>query len=310
MSLYRVRPLLLWYNGLIVRSKPDKSPAMNPKSLLDKHAILPKKSLGQNFLHDPNALEKIVSVAELMPQDIVLEIGPGTGALTQHLAAAARQVFAVEIDERMRPILEAQLIRCPNVTLLFQDILEVDVSKVVGSVPYMVVANVPYYITSAILRHLLEAPHAPQRIVMTVQEEVAERVVAKPGDMSLLAVSVQYYAKPQIAARFNAAVFWPRPDVGSAVLRLDVYEKPIVDAPGDDIFFRVVRAGFSQKRKQLRNAVGDGLAIPASLAASLLESAGVDPRRRAETLTLEEWAALARSYHAHQTAGKPPIHDL
>lgn len=270
---------------------------MNPKALLDKFDVLPKKSLGQNFLHDPNALEKIVATAELMPDDTVVEIGPGTGALTVKLAEAAKHVISIEIDERMRPILEGQLARFDNVFVLYQDVLEVDILKTVGPKDFVVVANVPYYITSAILRHLLENYRRPRRIVMTVQTEVAERIAAKPGDLSLLAVSVQYYGKPQIVTRFNRAVFWPRPDVDSAVLRIDTYEKPPVDVPDDKTFFRVVRAGFSQKRKQLKNSVGDGLHIPATQAGEMLERAGIDPRRRAETLILEEWAKLAQVFH-------------
>jgi 16S rRNA (adenine1518-N6/adenine1519-N6)-dimethyltransferase len=156
----------------------------------------------------------------------------------------------------------------------------------VGADEYIVVANVPYYITSAILRYLLENPRRPRRIVLTVQQEVAERLTAKPGDLSILAISAQFYAKTQIAARLNAAAFWPRPEVDSAVVRLDVYDQPPVDVPDERTFFQLVKMGFSQKRKQLKNSLGG---------VELLEHAGIDPRRRAETLTLEEWAALARA---------------
>ena len=268
----------------------------NPKTLLNRYDVLPKKSLGQNFLHDPNTLEKIAASADLMPEDTVLEIGPGTGALTEALARLARRVIAVELDGRLEPILRERFAATPNVELVFQDILQTDVAALVGPEPYVVVANVPYYITSAILRYLLEAPHRPRQIVLTIQLEVAERLVAKPGDLSLLAISVQFYARPRIVSRLSASVFWPRPDVDSAVLRLDVYDQPPVDAPNEATFFRVVRAGFSQKRKQLKNALADGLALPMPETLAFVEVAGVDPRRRAETLTLEEWAALARAY--------------
>src|SRR5690606_23570619 len=158
-----------------------------------------KKSLGQNFLHDPNALEKIVATAEIMPSDTVVEIGPGTGTLTHYLADAAKHVISIEIDERMRPILEAEFADYKNIAFVFEDVLKVDLLSVVGPKDFIVVANVPYYITSLILRHLLEGHHRrPRRIVITVQYELAERVVAKPGDMSLLAVSVQYYGNGQI----------------------------------------------------------------------------------------------------------------
>lgn len=268
---------------------------MNPKTLLDYHEIQPKKGLGQNFLHDPGALEKIAEMAEITPEDTVLEIGPGTGALTQYLARVAKRVIAVEVDERLRPILDSELSGFANVQVIYQDILSVDVAGLLHSQPYMVVANLPYYITSAILRHLLESNHPPRRLVLTVQLEVAERIVATPDDMSLLSVSVQYYGAPRILSRIKPATFWPRPDVDSAVVRIDVYDRPPVDVPDTTTFFRVVRAGFSQKRKQLKNSLGGGLGIGAAQAGDLIERAGIDPRRRAETLTLEEWAALSRA---------------
>ncbi len=261
---------------------------MNPKSLLDFYQVHPKKSLGQNFVQDVHALEKIVAAAELSPDDTVLEIGPGTGALTEQLAQVAGRVIAVELDKRFEPILSRALGYLPNVELVFGDILTTNVPALVGAGDYVVVANVPYYITSAILRTLLENPQRPRRLVLTMQQEVAERLVAQPNDMSLLAVSVQFYARVQIVTRLNAAIFYPRPDVDSAVVRLDSYDQPPVDIPDEPTFFRIVKAGFSQKRKQLKNSLGEG-------GAALLEQAGIDPRRRAETLSLEEWAALARA---------------
>jgi 16S rRNA (adenine1518-N6/adenine1519-N6)-dimethyltransferase len=158
----------------------------------------------------------------------------------------------------------------------------------------VVVANVPYYITSAIIRHLLDSPHRPRRIVMTVQHELAERILAQPPEMNLLAVSVQVYGQPEIVTRIKPAVFWPRPEVDSAVLKIDSYAVPAVDVPGMGQFFRVVRAGFGQKRKQLKNSLGSGLGIKATLAGECLEDAGIDPKRRAETVSLEEWARLTR----------------
>lgn len=271
---------------------------MNHKALLELHGISPKKSLGQNFLLDPGALDKIVSAAELQPDDTVLEIGPGTGALTEQLAQRARRVIAVELDRRLEPILQATLSRFDNITLVFDDILNVNLPELIGTDDYVVVANVPYYITSAILRLLLESQPRPRRIVLTVQSEVADRLTAKPGDMSLLAISAQYYAKTKTVARFKPGVFYPRPDVGSAVVRLDTYDTPPVAVPDDKLFFRVARAGFGQKRKQLKNAIAEGLHLDANDAAALLEKAGIDPRRRAETLTLDEWGALARTYAA------------
>ena len=272
----------------------------NPRTLLDQYELHPKKGLGQNFLHDPNTLEKIVNTAELMPDDMVVEIGTGTGTLTQRLAQKARHVISIEIDETLRPVLEQELASYDNVVVIYEDFLKVDVLRLVGQKAFVVVANVPYYITSKILRNLLDSHRRPRRIVLTMQMEVAERIIAKPGDMSLLAVSVQFYGKPQIVTRLKPGVFWPRPDVDSAVLRIDCYDDPPLDVPDSKTFFRLVRAGFSQKRKQLKNSLSGGLGIKSRVAGAMLEEAGVDATRRAETLSLEEWAALTRAFAAIQ----------
>ena len=269
---------------------------MNPKTLLEEYDIVPRKSLGQNFLHDPNMLDKIVALAELTVDDVVLEIGPGTGLLTERLAQVARRVTAVEVDERLQPLLEAIVAAHPNLNIIYQDILHVDMAKLFGSEPYVVVANLPYYITSAILRHLLEINERPRCLLVTVQMEVAERIISKPDDMSILSVSVQYYGNPHIVARLKPSVFWPRPDVDSAVIRIDTYARPPVDVPSDKLFFRVVRAGFGQKRKQLKNSIGSGLNLTVDQTIMLFGAAQIDARRRAETLTLEEWAQLARAF--------------
>ena len=241
-------------------------------------------------------LEKIVTAAELTPDDTALEIGAGTGTLTEVLTRSAKSVIAVEIDDRLRPILEERLSAYPNVEVIYEDILATEVSALIGGGEYVVVANVPYYITSAILRHLLESEHRPRRLILTMQLEVAERLIAKPGDMSILSVSTQFYAQSRIIHRLKPGTFWPRPEVDSAVVRMDTYAKPPVDVPDEKTFFRVVRAGFSQKRKQLKNSLGHGLGIETTAASELLDSAKIDPRRRPETLTLEEWAALTREF--------------
>ncbi len=261
---------------------------MNPKALLNYYQVSPKKSLGQNFVQDPSALDPIIAAAELSPDDTVLEIGAGTGALTERLAERARRVIAIELDQRLEPILRAALGHLPNVELVFGDILSLNVPAQVGQDDYVVVANLPYYITSAILRTLLESRQRPRRLVLTMQREVAERLIAQPGDMSLLAISAQFYAQVKIAARLKAAIFYPRPEVDSAVVRLDTYPQPPVDVPDEATFFRIVKAGFSQKRKQLKNSLG-------SQYAPLLDFTDIDPHRRAETLSLEEWASLARA---------------
>lgn len=268
---------------------------MNPKELLEEYGLTPKKSLGQNFMHDPNLIEKIVTTANIMPEDTVIEIGPGTGELTEALAQKARHVFAIEVDDRLRPLLETRFENYSNVYFMFEDVLRVDLLRLVGADDFIVVTNVPYYITTAVMQHLLEQVRRPKRIVMTMQYEVAQRIVAGPGDMSVLAASVQYYGEPKIVTRLKPAVFWPRPNVDSAVLCVETYEQPIVDVPGDKEFFRVVKAGFSQKRKQLRNSLAGGLGVKSAAADAYLTAAGIEPKRRAETLSLEEWAALTRA---------------
>ena len=266
----------------------------NPKALLDSYNLLPKRSLGQNFMHDPNMLEKIVASAELAAGDIVVEVGSGTGALTEILASAAAQVFTVEIDERFQPLLEERFDDVPNVYLVFGDILKMDLRALVGGQPYVVVANVPYYISSAILWHFLEAEAPPRRMILTMQYEVAERIIGKAGTLNLLSVAVQFYGVAHIVNKLSPAVFWPRPNIHSAVVRIDPHRVPPVTVPSTEAFFRVVRAGFSMKRKQLKNALAGGLRIKSTTATELLNSAGIDPQRRAETLTLEEWARLSR----------------
>ncbi len=265
---------------------------LNVPVLLKQFHLRPKKSLGQNFLVDETALATVTATADLRSSDTVLEIGPGLGGLTRHLAAAAQRVVAVELDESLLPALEHVLQPHANIQIFQGDILTLDPASFRLPPSYKVVANVPYYITSAVIRHLLEAEAQPSLIVLTVQREVAERICAKPGDMSLLAVSVQFYARPDIAARIPAGAFYPVPAVDSAVVRLDVLPQPAVPVADEAHFFRVVKAGFSQKRKQLRNALSGGLRLDASLVDGHLTQASIDPKRRAETLTLEEWGRV------------------
>ena len=267
---------------------------ISPKTLLDSYDLLPKKSLGQNFMHDPKSLEKIVTAAEVQAGDVVVEIGAGTGALTQALADAGAQVYAIEVDERLQPILEARFEDQTGVYLVFADILKTDIATLVGDDDYLVAANVPYYISSAILWHFLESRRPPLRMLLTMQYEVAERIISAPGAMNLLAVAVQFYGVPRIAGKLSPAVFWPRPHINSAIVSIETHRQAPVDVPSARAFFRVARAGFSQKRKQLRNALAGGLGIKARAAAELLRSAEIEPQRRAETLTLEEWARLTR----------------
>jgi 16S rRNA (adenine1518-N6/adenine1519-N6)-dimethyltransferase len=266
-------------------------PPLDVPALLHQYGLRPRKGLGQNFLLDESALREIVSVADLGPDDCVLEIGPGLGSLTRHLALAARIVTAVELDRDLFAPLKKVLAPYKNVRLVQGDILALDPSALVDASGYVVVANIPYYITSAVIRHLLEHSPRPRRIVLTVQKEVARRICAVPGDMSLLALSVQVYGRPTIAARIPAEAFYPAPSVDSAVVRMDIYPEPAIPSTLLETFFRLAKAGFGQKRKTLRNSLASLLGREG--AESLLAAAGIDPMRRAETLTLEEWGKVS-----------------
>lgn len=288
---------------------PPAGASMSLRQILDKYDLRPRKGLGQHFLADPNILRKIVEAAELSPEAVVLEIGPGLGTLTRWLAEAAGRVVAVELDARMIGVLQAELSHLPNLELVQGDILQLDplalirdpTSSDLGSPSvYTVVANLPYYITSAAIRHLLEAELPPNRLVLTVQLEVARRIVAEPGDMSLLAVSVQFYGKPRIVAKIPAGAFVPPPKVDSAVVRIDTYDAPPVAVYDAETFFRVARAGFGQKRKQLKNALAAGLGLPPGEVAVAMARVGIELQRRAQTLSLAEWADLAREFGRYQ----------
>lgn len=275
----------------------------NPRELLEEFELFPKKKLGQNFLHDPNALQKIVHIADVQPHDTIVEVGPGTGSLTHYLAETAKRVLAIEVDDRLQELLRERFEDTPNVEFYWMDILDFDFADSVGAdTPYKVVANLPYYITSAILRKILEAPHKPQSLTVMVQKQVADRLIAQPDDMSLLTVSVQYFADPSIEMVIKSGAFYPRPDVDSAVVHMTVYPEPIVDVPSERLFFDVVRAGFGLKRKQLKNSLSKGLNLPTDDTLAILAQADIDLKRRAETLSLEEWAALTRAYDDFKTS--------
>lgn len=255
-----------------------------------------KKSLGQNFLMDEAALARIALAAGATPADTVLEIGAGIGNLTRHLAASGAQIVAVEIDECLLTLLEETVGGLANVRVVPGDILSLRLDRLIeiaGSGRYIAVGNLPYYITSAVIERLLESDPRPQTIVLTLQWEVAERICAGPGRMSLLAVSVQYFGRPEILDRLPAGSFVPMPEVDSAVLRIAVHGS--VPAPSERrAFFRVVKAGFSQRRKQLVNALAGGMGSPREVVKAALAAAAIDATRRAETLTLDEWRVLSR----------------
>ena len=289
-------------------------------SQLSALGIRPKKGLGQNFLVDPAHRARIVAAADLTSDDVVLEVGPGPGVLTELIAQQAGRVIAVELDNRLIPFLRQRFADQPHVTIVHGDILKLDAGRLmleaVGQGPeaisdlqpvtrqlqpstfnlhYKVIANLPYYITSAVIRHLLESNPSPELLVLTVQREVAERMVASPPNMSLLALGVQFYCTAQIVGRIPAGAFFPQPKVDSAVVRLARRKQLVaVDVDPAEVF-QVARAGFGQPRKQLRNSLAAGLGLPAAAAERWLTEAGIAPQRRAETLSLEEWVLLART---------------
>jgi 16S rRNA (adenine1518-N6/adenine1519-N6)-dimethyltransferase len=278
---------------------------LNAPALLRAYGLQPKKSLGQNFLVDPSGLDKVMQAAGLSPEDTVLEIGAGLGSLTVLLAQTVRRVIAVEIDRGLIAPLTEAVSEYDNVQIVEGDILKIPPEELNLGEAYLVVANIPYYISSAIIRRLLETQNRPARIVLTVQQEVAERICAKDGKFSLLALSVQVFGVPRIQARIAAGCFYPAPDVDSAVLSITLYPQPLIATEELDAFFRLARAGFSQKRKTLRNTLSAGLGLPAVQAESLLAAAGIDPRRRAETLSIAEWGRLTDVWKRTQPSDFP-----
>ena len=269
--------------------------------LLRKHSLHARKGLGQHFLIDEEVLQKTVSAAELSPNDIIIEIGPGMGILTRELAKHAGRVITVEMDSKLTDILKHDLASFDNITTINADILQIEPSALLqetragfpstNSASYKVVANLPYYIASPVLRQFLEATAKPQSMVVMVQKEVAETIVAKPGRTSLQSVSVQFYGEPKIISYVPAKCFYPPPKVDSAILHIKLYPQPAVDVD-EKSFFELVRAGFSAPRKQIVNSLARGLELSKTKVLLLLEKADILPQRRAQTLTLNEWAHL------------------
>jgi len=271
-------------------------PPLNAAAVLKRYGLRADKRLGQNFLQDHFALEKIANAAEIQADDCVLEIGPGLGSLTRYLAVSARKVATVELDSDLLPPLKAILTPHPNVTVTHGDILELNIADLVDQAGYIVAANIPYNITSAIIRYLLESDPKPRRIVLTIQKEVAERICAVPGDLSLLALSVQVYGEPRIVAKIPAGAFHPAPNVDSAILRIDIHDQPLIPKDMLSTFFKLIKAGFGQKRKTLRNSLSAGLHIKPAGTEILLNAANIDPMRRAETLSIDEWKGLCEAW--------------
>ena len=282
-----------------------KEPTLgNPQetiAVLQKYNFAFQKKFGQNFLIDPRVLEKIIKAAEITEDDCVLEIGPGIGTMTQHLACAAKKVIAVEIDRALIPILQDTLSGWDNVRIINEDVMKVELAKLAeeenGGKPLKVVANLPYYITTPIIMGLFEN-HVPLKsITVMVQREVADRMQVGPGtkDYGALSLAVQYYAKPYIVANVPPNCFMPRPKVGSAVIRLERYEEPPVKVKDEKLMFRIIRASFNQRRKTLANGLKNSaeLDFTKEEIAAAIAGIGKEPGVRGETLTLEEFARLA-----------------
>ena len=271
--------------------------------VLQKYNFTFQKKFGQNFLIDPHVLDKIIAAAEITKDDFVLEIGPGIGTLTQYLAEAAREVVAVEIDSSLIPILEDTLSSYDNVSVINEDVLKVDLKKLAeernGGKPIKVVANLPYYITTPIIMGLFES-HVPLKsLTVMVQKEVALRMQAGPGtkDYGALSLAVQYYADPYLAANVPPNCFMPRPNVGSAVIRLTRFEETPVKVTDEALLFRLIRASFNQRRKTLQNGLVNSpeLHFSKEQVAAAIETLGVSPSVRGEALTLEQFAALCNA---------------
>ncbi len=278
----------------------DNLKLSNPKQTIEviqKHNFSFKKSFGQNFLIDSHVIEKIIRAAEIGPEDNVLEIGPGIGTLTQYLAEAAGRVVAVEIDEKLIPVLGETLAEYDNVEVINQDILKCDVDSIFGGRPFKVVANLPYYITTPIIMGLLEGKSHFDSLTVMIQKEVADRMKAGPGtkDYGALSLAVQYYAEPYLAANVPPNCFMPRPAVGSAVIRLKRRETPAVEVKDEKLLFKLIRAAFMERRKTLLNAVKNSqeLDIPKERVEEVLTDLGIDTRIRGEALSLQQFALLA-----------------
>lgn len=285
----------------------------NPQAtiaVLNKYGFTFQKKFGQNFLIDPHVLDKIIRAAEITEDDFVLEIGPGMGTMTQYLAYAAREVYAVEIDKSLIPILEDTLSDYDNVTVINEDILKVNIAKLAeeknGGRPIKVVANLPYYITTPIIMGLFESHVPVESITVMVQKEVADRMQEGPGskEYGALSLAVQYYAKPEIVVNVPPSCFMPQPKVGSAVIRLTRHSEPPVTVKSEKLLFQVIRASFNQRRKTLANGLANygAFGLPKEELQACIEELGVPVNIRGEALSLEQFAQLSNIIYDHRSA--------
>ena len=287
----------------------DIATPIRTKEILNKYGFSFKKSLGQNFLIDPNILRNIVSHANLTKDSGAIEVGPGIGALTEHLARAAKKVVSFEIDQRLLPVLEDTLSPYDNVKIVHSDILKADVEKVIkeemtGIEDIMVVANLPYYVTTPILLKLLNDRLPIRGFVVMMQKEVADRITAKPGtkEYGSLSIAIQYYVTAEVAMVVPKTVFMPQPNVDSAVIRLIKHDEPPVKVIDEDFLFEVTRASFAQRRKTILNNLQSGLPDGKEKKDKILEAlekCNIDPKRRGETLSIVEFGKLADTLYAH-----------
>ena len=274
----------------VQRPSGDPGPAA---PLLKSMGLRPRKALGQHFLAAPGIVRRIVEAADLAGDDAVVEVGPGLGALTHALADRAGSVTALEADPSLVLALERAFAERPTVRIVHADALAADLEDVVpADGPYKVVANLPYYAATPIVRRFLEARHKPTLLVVMVQREVARGMAAAPGRTGLLGVAVQFYGRPRIVGYVRPGSFYPPPKVTSAIVRIDVHETPPVRVRSEAAFFALVRAGFAAPRKQLRGGLSHALGAPPAETERALRQAGIEPSRRAETVTISEWAAL------------------
>jgi 16S rRNA (adenine1518-N6/adenine1519-N6)-dimethyltransferase len=283
-------------------NNPQNTLIERTTGLLRKSGLRAKKHLGQHFLIDEEILEFILSTAELTGTDIIVEIGPGLGVLTEELCRRAGRVIAVELDDRLAENLDRRLSEYQNLVVINGDILKIPPPElfteagIILSTGYKVVANLPYYITSPVLRHFLESERKPEMMVVMVQKEVAGEIAAMPGKMSVLSLGIQLYGQPEIVKSVPPECFYPEPAVDSALVKIVPYRIPPVDIPDAEQFFTFVKAGFSAARKQLVNSLCNGLGVSKIDVQELLDDAKISGSRRAETLSLEEWARLWRLY--------------
>jgi 16S rRNA (adenine1518-N6/adenine1519-N6)-dimethyltransferase len=268
----------------------------NVPALMRRYGLRPDKRLGQNFLIDKKYLYKVVEASNLKGDETVLEIGAGLGSLTVLLSEFTHQVIAVEIDTRLIPALQFTIRHVENVQMVVGDILKLDIPDLMGRRPYSVIANIPYNITSLLIRHLMESRIPPEMIVLTLQKEVAQRIIATPGDLNLLALSVQVYGEPHIIGHIPAKAFFPKPKVDSSIIRITLHSSPIMPPDLVPRFFQLAKIGFNQKRKQIVNSLSAGLGLKKERVKKWLLDSDVDPRSRPQELELDIWVMLAETF--------------